>query len=204
MARYGVWKPYALHGRAVLAYRRGGYTLVAHAKGQMPAPKTVVTLRISRKGSSDYYETTRTFAEWKREPASWWFDDMLQSYRMVERNAMAWEAVRDNPELVANQKLALGTVGSKKLVACRSLSEASDFYRTFVRNEERDGRGGSSTPGGLVYDISGRIPKVIASVSYNGSVWPDRAWKDGDVPLYDPAARRSNPKRPRRGFGASE
>lgn len=86
-------------------------------------------------------------------------------------------------------RYALGLGRSRSLAACATLAEASAHYRRACdAHAERTGRGASTMPEGVVYDVTGETPRVVARVSWNGRVWADKPGAPGDQPLFDPSA----------------
>lgn len=86
-------------------------------------------------------------------------------------------------------RYALGLGRSRSLSACATLAEASALYRRACdAHAERTGRGASTMPEGVVYDVTGASPRVVARVSWNGRVWAEQPWAPGDLPLFDPSA----------------
>lgn len=71
------------------------------------------------------------------------------------------------------------TVRSPLPTPVATLAEASAAVRGYIRDT---GIGASALPPGFgeVTDASGRL---IATVSYNGNVWPPRKWRPGMKPL---------------------
>ena len=86
-------------------------------------------------------------------------------------------------------RYALGLGRSRSLTACATLAEASRAYRTACDvHAARTGKGASTMPEGVVYDVTGASPRVAARVSWNGRVWAEKPWAPGDLPLFDPSA----------------
>lgn len=83
--------------------------------------------------------------------------------------------------------LAIGLGRSRSLVAVADYAGASKAFRDARDIAEREGRGGSRFPDGVIYDIRGTTPRKIARVSYNGTVWALGDWKPGDRPLWPDA-----------------
>jgi hypothetical protein len=80
---------------------------------------------------------------------------------------------------------------ARRLVAVKDFAEASERYRAYVEREEDAGRGGASrVPPGTVYEVRGDDVRAVATVSYNGKIWPQGAWTPGMQPLFDPSVKR--------------
>ena len=91
--------------------------------------------------------------------------------------------------LATTGSLALGIGRTRTLAAVASMAEASTLYRrACAAHAQRTGKGASTMPEGLVYDVAGAKPVVVARVSWNGRVWANKPWAAGDVPLYEPRA----------------
>ena len=60
-----------------------------------------------------------------------------------------------------------------------SFAQASQMY---CRARDAHGEGASKTPSALIVDEHGA---EVASVSYNGRVWPAAEWRADMRPLYD-------------------
>ena len=89
--------------------------------------------------------------------------------------------------LATTTPFALGIGRAKTLVACASLADASALYRRACDAHVNAGLGGASTmPEGRVYETA--TMRVVGRVSWNGGIWPGKAWADGDQPLFDPYA----------------
>lgn len=67
-----------------------------------------------------------------------------------------------------------------------SWAHASALVRGFIQANDLTASGdtGPMWTGGDVQDGHGRI---VARVSYNGTVWGPEPWRSGAVPLYDPS-----------------
>ena len=86
-------------------------------------------------------------------------------------------------------RYALGLGRSRSLSACATLAEASALYRRDCdAHAARTGKGASTMPEGVVYDVTGASPRVAARISWNGRVWAEKPWAPGDQPLCDPSA----------------
>ena len=87
-------------------------------------------------------------------------------------------------------RLALGFGGRRHLLVVQDLAEASRIYREVCcARLDSTGQGATGMPEGRVYDTTGAKPKVVARVSWNGRVWPNKTWKPGVEPLFDPYAK---------------
>jgi|GEM_PF-2292168 len=94
-----------------------------------------------------------------------------------------------NAPLAATAGLALGLGKGRTLVAVADYAEASWLYRRLCDELlARTGKGASAMKEGLVYDMTGTTPRVVARVSYNGKVWGPKRWVPGDEPLHNPYA----------------
>jgi len=119
--------------------------------------------------------------------------------KRVAKKAPAKKQITRGSEML----LTLGSVGTgvpehakgisvvKHQVKVKSLQDASKKATDFIR---ANGLYGSNWFHAGIGDVS-KGGKVVARVSYNGSVWPPGGWVQGRKPLYDPwpEERLSNP-----------
>jgi hypothetical protein len=73
------------------------------------------------------------------------------------------------------------TIGRKRY----PFADMAACSAAFCKARDASGEGASTIPEVTVTDASG---KAVATISYNGRVWPPEPWVAGMVPLYDPYA----------------
>jgi hypothetical protein len=101
----------------------------------------------------------------------YWINGAFQGFTGDEEAALEHARKRIAPELFLQ-------VGRKRYQV-QSLEQASEFY---CAARDRSGAGASRFPSAKIVTENGT---EVASVSYNGRVWPAGDWKPGDTPIYD-------------------
>jgi hypothetical protein len=77
---------------------------------------------------------------------------------------------------------------SRDLIGADTFAEASAVVDRATRVHEQAGLHPDSFPRVTVIDLA--TQKVVATVSWNATVWAPGRWRPGAVPIYDPAAGR--------------